>query len=46
MMVDARVTEGENLREMLDEIFDNKEVEYIHIHNAKPECYNCLVKRV
>lgn len=46
MMVDARVTEGVNLREMIDEIFDNKEVEYIHTHKAKPGCYNCLVKRV
>ena len=46
MIVDARVTEGVNLRENIDEIFDKKEVEYIHILNAKPGCYNCLVNRV
>lgn len=36
MLVDARVTEGVNLRRMIDDVFDNKEVAYIHIHNAKP----------
>lgn len=46
MLVDARVTEGVNLRRMIDDVFDNKEVAYIHIHNAKPGCYSCLVKRV
>lgn len=46
MIVEARVTEGVHLRENIDEIFDNKEVEYIHILNAKPGCYNCLVNRV
>ena len=46
MIVEARVTEGVNLRENIDEIFDNNEVEYIHILNAKPGCYNCLVNRV
>lgn len=46
MIVEARVTKGVNLRENIDEIFDKKEVEYIHIHNAKPGCYNCLVNRV
>lgn len=46
MLVDARVTEGVNLRMMIDDVFDNKDVAYIHIHNAKPGCYNCLVKRV
>lgn len=45
MIVEARVTEGVNVKENIDEIFDNKEVEYIHILNAKPGCYNCLVIR-
>lgn len=46
MLVDARVTEGVDLIGMIDAVFDNKEVAYIHIHNAKPGCYSCLVKRV
>ncbi|NMH72916.1 DUF1203 domain-containing protein [Bacillus sp. RO2] len=46
MMVEARGTEGVNVRENIDEILDNKEVEYIHILNSNPGCYNCLVNRV
>lgn len=45
-MVFADVTGGDNLKEKLDAILDNKEIEYLHIHNAKPGCYNCLVERV
>ena len=45
MIVEARVTEV-NVRENIDGIFDNKEVEYIHILNAKPGCYNAFVNRV
>ncbi len=43
MIVEARVTEGVNLRENINEIFDNKEVEYIHILNAKQGSYSILV---
>ncbi|AYV66155.1 MULTISPECIES: DUF1203 domain-containing protein [Niallia] len=46
MLVDARVTEGVNVRKMIDDVFDNEEVAYIHIHYAKPGCYSCLVKRM
>ena len=38
MMVDASVTEAVNLRGSIDEIFDNKEVEYIHIPALLKEC--------
>ena len=46
ILKEATVTEGTNLREILDNIFDNQEVSYIHIHNAKPGCYNCMAIRV
>jgi hypothetical protein len=46
LMKDATVTEGQNLREQIIQIFENKDINYIHIHNAKPGCYNCLVIRV
>jgi hypothetical protein len=46
IMVFADVTSGENLKEKLHAMFDNKSVEYIHIHNAKPGCFNCVVERV
>lgn len=45
MMKQALVAEGHSLRTVLDTIFDNPEIEYIHIHNAKPGCYNCVVER-
>jgi Protein of unknown function (DUF1203) len=45
MMTDAMVVEGKDLEESLYFMFDNVAVAYIHIHNARPGCYNCLVKR-
>lgn len=44
-MKDAIVTDGINLREQIVNIFENVEINYIHIHNAKPGCYNCVVER-
>jgi len=46
IMKDASVTEGQNLREQIIQIFTNEEINYIHIHNAKPGCFNCVVERV
>lgn len=46
IMKEASVIEGQLLREQLIEIFRNEEIIYIHIHNAKPGCYNCVVERV
>lgn len=46
MMKDASVIEGQNLKEQIMQTFENKEINYIHIHNAKPGCYNCVVERV
>lgn len=45
LMKEASVTEGKNLREQIVKIFENDEIKYIHIHNAKPGCYNCMVER-
>lgn len=42
----ALVTEGNMLREKILHVFGKEEVNYIHIHNAGPGCYNCLVERV
>jgi hypothetical protein len=46
IMRDASVTEGQNLREQIIQTFTNETINYIHIHNAKPGCFNCLVERV
>lgn len=45
IMKEASVVEGKNLKEQLFQIFENEDILYIHIHNAKPGCYNCVVER-
>jgi Protein of unknown function (DUF1203) len=45
IMQDASVVEGRTLRDRLLQLFENEYISYIHIHNAKPGCYNCLVER-
>jgi Protein of unknown function (DUF1203) len=45
MMIEAIVVEGKDLADSISDVFDNASVAYIHIHNARPGCYNCLVKR-
>jgi len=46
MMRAAVVAEGTELKNQLIGLFDDKKVAYIHIHNAKPGCYNCVAERV
>lgn len=46
IMQEATVTEGNSLKEQIIKIFENEEINYIHIHNARPGCYNCVVERV
>ncbi len=45
-MIDANVVEGKIIGETLEALFLNKDIAYMHIHNAKPGCYNCVVERV
>ncbi|MFC0771940.1 DUF1203 domain-containing protein [Terrimonas alba] len=45
MMKGSTVIEGKELAEHLSTIFDNINISYIHIHNAKAGCYNCVAKR-
>lgn len=45
LMKVATVIEGQQLKEQIVKIFENEEVSYIHIHNAKPGCFNCSVER-
>lgn len=46
IMKAAEVIEGNTLKEKLHQLFDNENIAYIHIHNARPGCYNCVVERV
>ena len=46
MMLMSDVVEGRDLEEHLERFFADPLVDYIHIHNARPGCYNCRVDRV
>ena len=46
MMKGSAVIEGKHLAEHLAGTFDDPAVSYIHIHNAKAGCFNCVAKRV
>jgi hypothetical protein len=45
MMKQAKVIEGKILEQKIIHIFEDDEIDYIHIHNAKPGCFNCVVER-
>jgi hypothetical protein len=45
LMVDADVVRGDELENAILRLFDNSKVSYLHIHNAKPGCFNCHVVR-
>jgi len=45
LMIGAEVVQGSGLELTIDKQFNNSQVEYIHIHNANPGCFNCSVHR-
>lgn len=45
MMIYAATIKGSVLKETINTAFENEKVNFIHIHNSSPGCYNCLVKR-
>jgi len=45
MMVAADIVSGSELEENIWQLLGDKRVEYLHIHNARPGCYNCRVER-
>jgi len=46
VMIEAETTNGEALETVIQSQFSNEAVNYIHIHNAGPGCFNCSVERV
>lgn len=44
-MVDADVVDGRNLGPLIERLFENDSVGYLHIHNAKLGCYAALAER-
>jgi hypothetical protein len=45
MMVGAEVLKGSEIEEQIWRFFGDNRVEYLHLHNARPGCYNCRVER-
>jgi hypothetical protein len=46
LMIDAAVCEGKDAAATILKTFDNSDVAYIHLHNAKRGCFSCRVDRV
>lgn len=46
MMVGAEIVAGRDLPAGISRQFESGGVEYIHIHNANPGCFNCVAYRV
>jgi len=46
LMVEGDAVSGDELEAVLDKQFQKGAVEYIHVHNAGPGCFNCEVTRV
>jgi hypothetical protein len=44
-MVAADVVHGRELRDAINQLFENEDVSYLHIHNAKPGCFAARVTR-
>ena len=45
MLVRADVVDGKDIEEHIRRFFEDERVEYLHLHNARPGCYNCRVER-
>ena len=45
MMLDADVVEGQNLEPIIERLFANPDIAYIHVHNAKRGCYSGCIDR-
>ncbi|WP_223788207.1 DUF1203 domain-containing protein [Marinicella meishanensis] len=46
MMIAATVIEGVELAQTIHRQWHNPAVQYLHLHNAMPGCFNCAVQRV
>jgi hypothetical protein len=45
LMVDADVIEGPQLQALIDRLFNDPRVSYLHVHFAKPGCFACRIDR-
>jgi hypothetical protein len=44
-MIDAEIVDGQDLAATISRLFDNAEVDYAHLHNAKRGCFAASVTR-
>lgn len=45
MMLDADVADGREVEGVFERMLERKDVEYLHVHNAKPGCFAARVDR-
>ncbi|HWA80753.1 MAG TPA: DUF1203 domain-containing protein [Acetobacteraceae bacterium] len=45
MMLDADVVEGVHIEPLIERMFSNPDISYIHVHNAKRGCYSGRIDR-
>jgi hypothetical protein len=45
MMIDADVVDGVQIESLLEKLFDNASIAYVHIHYARRGCYAARVER-
>ena len=45
MMKGAAVCEGKALEQTIREFLADPDIAYLHVHNARPGCFNCEVRR-
>jgi hypothetical protein len=45
MLINAAAVTGTELEPAIGELFADPAVAYLHVHNARPGCYNCRVDR-
>ena len=45
MMIDADLVKGARLETLIDTLFDDDRIDYLHVHYAKPGCYAGRVDR-
>jgi hypothetical protein len=45
MLIDADVVEGSTVRSVIDRLFADSQIRYLHLHNAKPGCFAARVDR-
>ncbi|MBV8276785.1 MAG: DUF1203 domain-containing protein [Verrucomicrobia bacterium] len=46
MLLGADVVEGDRGEEVIAKLFGNPDVQFLHVHFAKPGCYACRIDRV